>query len=402
MLKKIFLLFSFLFLFSPPAFALAPSELLPANQVINSDFARYGQTVQIDGEIKGDVFLAGGIVTVNGQIDGDLFVLGGKVNINGPVEGSIRVLGGDVTANGPVGRNALIICANGNVTNNSTISGSLIVAGANLEESAGNIGKGFRFFGSRLYLNSDIANEAFVVADKEFLLGPQASISGELKYTGNSQAVLEPGATVAGSILYQPSSSDSSFPRFFGAREALTIFNKIKPITDLFGLIISALIGFVLLGLFPKGFEKVAQAIEKQPYASFGWGLVAIIGIPVVAVLFALTIIGLPVTLVLFILLYLTIMISQYLAAFFIGRKILLPRFGERRGWALLVGLVLLYVLGVIPVLGALVKLVLILLGLGALVLSYRQPEIFKLKPIEHFFESPKRGRPRRLAKGRV
>ena len=176
---------------------MAANELLKSGDVIDSDFIRAGDTVQIDGEIKGDAFLAGGIVTVNGQIDGDLFVLGGKVNVNGRVGNNVRVLGGDVSLNSPVGRNVLILCGNCTVTRQATVEGSLIGGGANLELSAAKIGRGFRFFGNRLYLNSEINSEAFVVADREFLLGPQASISGNLKYTGNQEAIVQPGATVA-------------------------------------------------------------------------------------------------------------------------------------------------------------------------------------------------------------
>ena len=371
------------------------SELLPSGQIIESDFIRVGETVQIDGEIKGDAYLAGTVVTVNGKIDGDLFVLGGKVSVNGPVGGSIRILGADVTSNSSVDRSVLLVCANCTVTKRSTMSGSLMVVASNLEQSSGRVGRGFRFFGNRLYLNSEVANEAFVVANQEFLLGPSASISGQLKYTGNNAAILEPGATVAGEILYQKTDKEGNFPRFFGAKNILASYQRIKPLTQLFGLTVSALIGFVLLGLFPKGFEKVVMAIENKPYASLGWGVVASLMIPMVAVLFALTIVGIPVSLVLLLMGYVIWIVVSYFSAFFIGRKILLVRFGERRGWALVLGLVLIYVLGLIPIIGALIKLVLFLLAFGAIILSYKQPEIFKNKAAQELIILAKRGRGR-------
>ncbi|MBI4099394.1 polymer-forming cytoskeletal protein, partial [Candidatus Microgenomates bacterium] len=275
------------------------NELLKAGEIIESDYIRAGNTVQIDGEIKGDAFLAGGIVTVNGKIDGDLFVAAGKVSINGPVGNSIRVLAGDVTVNGLVGRNILLVCGNCSVTSSAVVEGSLLTAGGNLEVSAPRIGRGFRFFGNRLFLNSEVANEAFVVADREFLLGPRASISGSLKYTGSTEAVLEPGATVAGNISYQKQIQDESYPRFFGAKTILESYKKVQPLTQFLGFVVSALIGFVLLGLFPRGFEKVVSAIENRPYASLGWGAIAAVAVPVVAVLFTITVVGIPVAVVL-------------------------------------------------------------------------------------------------------
>jgi len=377
-------------------------EFLPTGQIIDSDYFRAGNMVQIDGEVKGDAFLAGGIVTINGKIDGDLFVLGGKVNINGEVGNSIRVLAGDATINTRVDRNLLVICGNCVVTKQSIIGGSLIMTGGNGEISAPKIGRGFRFFGNRLFLNSDVVNEAFVVADREFLLGPQASISGNLKYTGNSQAVLEPGATVGGSISYQKNNSDESYPKFFGARTVLQNYQKVKPLTEFLGFFVSALVGFIFLGLFPKGFEKVTRAIENRPYASLGWGAILLVAVPVVAVLFTLTIVGIPVAGVLILISWIVLLACQYLAAFFVGRKILLTKFGERRGWALVLGLFLFYILGLIPVLGNLVKGVLILFALGAAALAYKQPVIIEQKklPFEYSQGKPfsavlrKRGRP--------
>lgn len=389
-LLVILILLTVLSFFFPHPVVAQGNELLPVGQVIDSDYIRTGQTVQVDGDINGDAFLAGGIVTVNGKIGGDLFVLGGKVNINGPVGNSIRVIGGDITINNSVGRNILALCVNCSLTRQSTVTGSLIAGAANLEISAAKIGRGFRFLGSRLFLNSEITNEAFVVADREFLLGPQASISSDLKYTGSSEVVMEPGATVGGHISYQPANRDGTFPRFFGARSLLSSYNRIKPLTDLLGFGVTALIGFLLLGLFPRIFEKTVMAIERQPAASLGWGVVVVLIFPLTVVLFAITIIGIPVSLVLLLLGSLIWVLAQYVTAFFLGRKIMLARFGERRGWALLLGLFLIYLVGLVPVVGTLIKVILVLFALGAGVLAYRQPVI-----IEHKVLRP-RGRPRK------
>lgn len=378
-MKRLLTLASIFFLLLPaltkPVLA-ADYELLQAGQTIDSDYIRTAKTIQIDGDINGDAFLAGGIVTVNGRISGDLFILGGKVNINGPVGNSIRVLGGDVTINGSVSRNVLLLCGNCNITNQTAISGSLLVAGANLEVSASKIGRGFRFLGNRLYLNSEINSEAFVVADREFLLGPLASISGNLKYTGNNEVTIEPGATVGGNIAYQKTTIDENYPRFFGARTILSSYQRIKPVVEFASFALMALIGFILLGLFPRIFERTTRALEKQPLASFSWGIITVVMVPVVTFLFAVTIIGLPVSLVLVIISYVVWILAQYLTAFFIGRRILLSRFGERRGWAILLGLAIITVFGLIPIFGVVAKLVLVLFALGGLILSYRQPAI--------------------------
>ncbi|MDO8515265.1 MAG: hypothetical protein Q7S14_02075, partial [bacterium] len=273
-MKKILFTLLFLLISATPVKAESNSVILNKGTVIESDYLKAGETVLIEGEIKGDAFLAGGIVTVNGNIDGDLFVLGGKVNVNGPVSNNIRILGGDVTLNSTVGRNILLLGGNMTISKEASVGGSLIVAGGNLDLSAAQIGRGFRFFGGRLYLNSSIPNEAFVVADREFLLGPAASIAGNLKYTGKTEVIIDPSATVSGAILYEPKIKEADYPGFFSAKKYLDGFSKLKPFLELISLAVSFIIGFVLLGLFPKVFEKTTMAIETRPYAAFGTGII--------------------------------------------------------------------------------------------------------------------------------
>lgn len=402
-MRKILLTVAFLFAISLGQFfplrtvlAAEAYERLPAGTTIESDYFRYGQSVQIDGQVNGDTFLMGGIVTVNGLIDGDLFILGGKVTINGEVTNDIRILGGDVTINGPVGRNVLLLCGNCTVSRQSLIVGSLLTAGGNLEMSASRIGKGFRFFGNRLYVNSEINNEAFVVAEEQFLLGAQSSISGHLKYTGKNQVELEPGATVGGTISYEKLSQGEDYPNFFGAQQVFATYKILEPIVELFIFVISAVIGYVLLGLFPRFFEKTASAIDKEPFAAGGWGLIAFIAVPIVAILFALTIVGLPLTLALLIIGYLVYLAASYVGAFYLGRKILLSRYGERRGWALVLGLFIFFLLGLVPIVGSVVKLIFILLALGGMFISYRHQTLWKQESWLEAKVEGKRGRPKK------
>jgi len=390
-MKKVllsFLLVLIFLAFGAPSSVWANSqfERLSAGTTIESDYIRAAQSIQIDGVIKGDAFLMGGIVTINGKIDGDLFVIGGKVNVNGEVGNNVRIIAGDVIINSPIGRNIALICGNCAVSRQSSIEGSVLVGGLNMDLYAQKVGRGLRYFGSRLYLNSPVASETFVVANREFLLGPQASISGELKYTGNQEVVIESGATVAGSIVYQKTNQGENYPRFFGAQNIFGWFQKIRPLVDFLGFFAALMVGFLLLGLFPRAFEKVSSAIENKPYASLGWGVIIVLMVPTMALLFAVTIVGIPVSFVLLIIAYVLWTLAQYFVAFFLGRKILLTKFGERRGWALFLGLFILYLLGLLPVIGVLVKLILVLFAIGAVVPAYKQPALVEQTPLP--FES--------------
>ncbi len=379
-MKKIILVLFLLFVFVTPVRAESNSVILSKGTVIESDYLKAGETVLIEGEIKGDAFLAGAVVTVNGPVDGDLFVFGGKVSVNGPVNNNIRIFGGDVSINGPVGRNVLLVGGNLTVNKSATLGGSLIAAGGNLDLSASKLERGFRFFGGRLYLNSSIPNEAFVVADREFLLGPAASIAGNLKYTGKTEVIIDPSATVSGAILYEPKIKEADYPGFFSAKKYLDGFSKLKPFLELISLAVSFIVGFVLLGLFPKVFEKTTVAIESRPYAAFGTGIITFLLIGLVIVLLTVTLVGIPLAFITFLLSLLLTYIARFLIAFFIGRKIMLSKFGERRGWSVVLGLTIYAFLAFIPIFGELIRWLLLTFALGGLVLSYRQPAIYKQK----------------------
>lgn len=385
MRKLIFSVLLVLLFASLPKGVLAQNEneFLPTGTEINSDFIRVAKVVQIDGDVRGDAFLAGGVVVVNGKVDGDLFILGGKVTINGVVGNSVRIVGGDVTVNSQIGRNTLLVCGNCLVTGRSEIAGSLLTAAGNLELSAGSIGKGFRFFGNRLYLNSGIANEAFVVSQQQFVLGPNASVSGDLKYTGSSQAILSDGATVSGSITYERNNPDANFPRFFGAKSIFELRDILAPVINFGFLMISLLIGFILMGLFPRWFEKSVMAINNKPVASFGWGVITVVAVPIVALLLAVTIVGIPVSIVTILIGYTIYVLAGFVGAFFIGRVILRRFLGERRGWALATGLTVFYILGFFPYIGQFIRLVVTIFAIGGIVLSYRYPTIYETKQLD-------------------
>lgn len=390
LMKKFILLTSisfYLFCFKP-SIVLAVDETfrLDSSQVIDTDFVRLAKNIQIDGNIRGDVFLIGGSVTVNGNIDGDLFIIAGKAVINGNVQNNLRLLSADAIVNGQIGRNVLGLCYGCSFSKLSDINGSFIAVANSLDLGAKSIHKGIRFIGNKLYMNGIVSGDTLVVIDEEFLLGPTASISGNLKRAGAGQFILEPGATVSGIISYQQDDNASEFPRFFGTKALLQWQKKLKPITDLFGFVINVLIGFVLLGLFPKSFEKGITAIETQPYGVFGWGLLIAFMVPLLTILFALTIVGLPVSILILIISYSLWIVGQYLIAFFIGRKVLLKRFGERRGWSIFVGLLVFYLFGKIPYLGFSIQIMLIIFALGAMVLSTKHRTLIEenLVPTYH------------------
>ena len=111
----------------------------------------------------------------------------------------------------------------------------------------------------------------------------------------------------------------------------------------------------------------------KKAGPSIGWGLVYLILTPIIAVLLAITIIGLPLAVILILIFLIALYLSKVLAAFTLGLFLANQMSADKKYkgqliWPFVFGLLALVVLGSIPLLGWLFKIILILWAFGALV----------------------------------
>ena len=151
------------------------------------------------------------------------------------------------------------------------------------------------------------------------------------------------------------------------------------------------IVGFVLLWAIPNWTQRMANTVQSRPLPSLGWGVVTWLGVIVaisaitlatiaLSILLGATITGLvPLVIGIGFIANFTIFVSFLLyigyipqvVVSFLGGQLLLqqlkPIWAEGKMAPLVVGLVIFILLSAIPALGLLVKLVTILLGLGAL-----------------------------------
>lgn len=133
------------------------------------------------------------------------------------------------------------------------------------------------------------------------------------------------------------------------------------------------LLGLLLLAAAPRAAGQVLDAVRSRPGLAALLGVVAFIGLPLVAVLALLTLVGIPLGLALLGALALIYWIGFTAAAWLLGRTIVK---GERTGFlAFLTGWAILALLTLIPVAGAIIAIIAIIMGLGAiLVATHRRP----------------------------
>ena len=181
-----------------------------------------------------------------------------------------------------------------------------------------------------------------------------AVIGGDL--VTRIEPVVEDGATVRGEIRQAADLFREPFP-FVG-----------RLLSWLAASVSLLILGLLLLLLTPRGADAVAEAWRTAAGPSVGWGLIFLVGLPIVAVLALITLVGIPFGVGLLLGLWLIYTVGYVAGAWLVGRLVLRPPRG--RVLAFLAGLAILRLLALVPILAGIVGFVAVVLGLGAVVVA--------------------------------
>lgn len=408
-----------------PVAALEVSEngTIAADQVIDDDLFIGGTMVYINGTVTGDVIAVGNQVVVNGRVGGSLIVAAQSLVVNGTVDGS--VYSGSASAefgsDAQIGRNAycagysLITQPGAEVTQDLLAAMYQVVHG-------GSIGRDARTAGGAVEIAGEVGRDLIVDLGTEpagqgapFVLIPGApttiapglrvasgaSIGGELRYTSPSDANVAIAAEPAQGIrrivpdggAQPPAKEDGWFAGVAAIAMAILrwLYARARELVTLL------LLGALALWLARSRFLGVVDTAQDRPVESAGWGLlvtvggyvgfaVAAVAIVVSGLILAVISLGgltgsfLAVTLSLLVALLILFLFtirwaSKLVLIYLVGRAIMRGVSSKEMaiGWPLVVGSLIYVLLRAIPVVGALLSLVVTLVGMGALWLYLRQ-----------------------------
>lgn len=334
---------------------------LSSNEIIDKDYFATGEKVTLSGTVNGDAYLAGGDIFVDGVVNGDLLVAGGNININGEVTGDVRSFGGSIQIDGLVGGNITTVGGNIRVDDSAQISGSLVTGGGSVEV-LGPIGRDITAgAGSLMIANAVGGDIAAGVGDLTLTSG--ASVSGDLNYISEEKGLIADGANISGVTKHSlppegmrdRKGDEADFAGLIGGFAFYKFLSLLA-------------IGSLLLYAFPNFMKDSAGSILKKPMQALGAGFLILIIMPIAAVILMVTLIGLPLGLIALAGYLFLLYIAKIFVAFPLGVKILGAK--TSRYWALIIGLAILIVVGLVPVLGWLVEFVAVLMGLGVIMLT--------------------------------
>lgn len=370
-------------LFVPPALAkdneTPVTVILEKTETVNHDYFAAGDTVRVSGIVNGDAYIAGGTVFIDGTINGDLLVAGGTVQINGTIKNDVRAVGGTVNFGNLVGGNVSVGAGTVMMSPQAKITGSLL-AGAGTLDVYGPVGKGVTAGTGTMTLNNTVGGDV-LVASEDFLLQPKTKIAGDTTYWSQKEATVSDNVALSGALTYHKVEQDetkSTGMAKAGVKGMMGVLAGMSVILLSVGFITLFLFGVIVMWLLPTFTEKSLNYMQKNPWGSFGLGIVMVIGLPILAVTALFTVVGIPLGIFLFMILSLLCLMGHIYAAIFVGRGIFTGfKADVHKNWHLFVGLVVLGIFTLIPVIGWLARSVFVLMGTGAVLFErgnvYRQ-----------------------------
>ncbi len=153
---------------------------------------------------------------------------------------------------------------------------------------------------------------------------------------------------------------------FFGGHRGITKFFTIIPLIGLFALVL------LLSVLIPTELSTVASNIKNEPIIMFLWGILGVILIVPLAVMLAISIIGIALIPLEVLAVFLASLIGYIAVAIMIGKKMLraLNKDNPSVIFSAILGVLILWLIGLIPVFGCIVKTIAWIIGFGAVIIA--------------------------------
>lgn len=332
-----------------------------------------GQTATVASAPDNDAFAAGFDVKVAVPVAGDAHAAGFNVGIDAPVTGNVYAGGFGVTVSAPVGADITAAGNSVNVLSTATVGGNV------------------RLAGQTVTLAAPVTGSAVLAGQTATLAG---EVSGDVLFTGVTLSFTD-AAKIGGTLTIRapreidvPASvvpaSRVTFERLEyteqvsgPAQVAIETVQQMSPWVIIVPILIwnaiLIVVGLICFALFARRSEATYEHATIRPWYTLWVGFVAVAvsfgGFPALA----MSLIGIPLIPIWLIIVFLAAVLAQVAGAYVLGGRILeafnlsmMPIVEQLLG--LVLGLIIIWVLSLIPFLGYLVWFAVCTLGLGGIV----------------------------------
>ncbi len=369
-LTRLVFVLAFATVVAPPARAAEGEEpqaaktyRLAEGQSHKGDLYLYSGTVRIAGVQHGDVTAFTESLTVTGSVTGDMYVMAHKITIDGRVGDSARFFGGGVKVNGTIEGDLIVFGRDVTLAPKAKVTGDVSVFAGHVVID-GTVDGSLKATGGSVAVGGTIAKDARIKSD-EVEIGPNARIGGDLSYTSRNRLDLEGKGIVAGDIDYMEKKEKVER----GIRSTVG-----KCVKWIWFTAAGLVVGLVALAIFRRLAPAILGALSGDTLRSAGFGFMAVIVVPVVAVISCILIVTIPLAVLVLLLYCVALYLAKVPVGVWLGQRILkaLGRTDPSPYWSLTTGLLALYIVFPIPILGKLAWVACLFTGLGAIILGTR------------------------------
>ena len=343
-----------------------PTKREPVERDLGHDHFVSGGTVAVDMPVAGDLIAAGGDVDVSAEVGGDAVVAGGNVRLGAGIKQGVYAAGGRVSIDGPVQRNVRVFGGTVEIGPRSKISGNVTIGGGNVRIT-GAIDGYLQVGGGHVVIDGPVGGNV-EIGSGDIELGPNARITGKMRYASGDELKQDPAALVQGGI--ERFSPPGKWLHRSGASERAG--SRVGWVWSIGVMLIAA----ILVAALPGVYTKVPASMRERWAFSLLIGFIALVCIPVAAVIAMFTIIGVPLALAT-LALYLALVLIGYVTTGISVGTLALSRFQSARashtGWrvaAAALGMLAISLLARVPWVGTIVVFAAMLLGMGALLMQ--------------------------------
>jgi cytoskeletal protein CcmA (bactofilin family) len=351
--------------------------VIPAGEVVNDDLYLFGSGITVDGAVNGDIIAFGDMVVINGPVNGNLNVGAQDITVKGRVRDSVRVASSLVDIDGNVGGDLVAAASQVNITSTGSVGRDFLMAVGTVHVD-GPVGKDIRGSVGDLFINSSVGGNVDI-ASRGVKLEPAASIAGDLTYKSENKAEQAKEAVVKGQVKQvvppQPRPSGEAAGQMIGGVVAVIagFIVLLLILVAVLKYIAALLTGIIFILIARKYIPGLVQTLKSKPWPCLGYGTLFFFLAPVAIAIAFMLVIGIPLGLAGLALYTLAVYLGHIFIGLFIGKWMLRQHtdttlVGPLIG-ALALGLLAVYLVAVIPLIGCLSDLAVIFFGLGAICL---------------------------------
>ncbi len=336
------------------------------NKTQQDDAYRAGETIIVNAAVQGDLVIAGGKLIVNDSINGDLTAAGGELLLNSYIADDVRIAVGRVTIDSEIGDDLIVFGGEVILTENAKIHGNLKCFAGNIEINGDVIGK-LDIKGADVLINGTINEPSKIIAE-EITIGSNAKFYKAVEYWHSDGEIDFNDALVNTQAQFNEDLKEDA------TQLSLTTFGT-NSLSSWVKYILSAFLGILVFhALFKHAFSKAVEGLENNWLKSFGFGLVYLIGIPLLIIVALLMIIGIPLGLFATAIFIFSLLFGHFIAAILLAYYFKYKKDKNWGFWSItLIALgfaLLMRLLTTIPYVGIVVSVVILSITYGALTLK--------------------------------